>query len=628
MPAEVSPRKMQLSVAKGFDRLRNFRRARMLFLRSYVGQYYDRDQGNIGDEAINLIFNAIRVLVPNIVMSYPRHKVNSRFLAHRQYADLLSLALADHDRAIDIKTVYRRAVVDAIFTLGTVKTGLASSGNLYAIDEHDRVDPGTVYTEVVDFDNLVVDPNSREHLFKDAAYIGDRLCVPRISLLESGLYNNELIERLPEIGREHRRDRAEDLSRRGLRHGDEDAYLQEYVEIVEAWLPGANALVTVPGCKEVMLDDFLRVDDYYGPDDGPYTFLALTPPTPGNPLPVPSVGIWHDLHVLANKMAKKIIDQALRQKDIVGYTSAAADDAQEALDAGDGEAVKMDDPDGVRVLSFGGQKQSNEVHLAHLQNWFNMMSANTEAIAGQRTDASSATEARILAANANIGLEDVKDLVYDFAAKEAGKRAWYLHTDPFIEVPLIRRQAVPAQYALSPQGISMVAPAQMVEEQVVLTPEARRGDWIDFTFSIEPESMGRKDGQARFAEAMEFATKILPAAMQAAHTAVLLGVPFSPQKFIVKMAKDRGMDWIDEVFYDPEFQMQMQMQMLMGPQTEGSMGEPAPRQPNPGLGGMGAILQNGQPGQVMGSVPGPSTLIHQDEQAGANDMQSALKRGL
>jgi hypothetical protein len=39
---QVSPRKVMEAVNRGFQRLSNFRNARLMFLRSYVGQYYDK----------------------------------------------------------------------------------------------------------------------------------------------------------------------------------------------------------------------------------------------------------------------------------------------------------------------------------------------------------------------------------------------------------------------------------------------------------------------------------------------------------------------------------------------------------------------------------------------------------
>lgn len=625
MPTDIDPRKVQESVQRGFDRLANFRAARLMFLRQYVGQYFDQERGAIGDEPLNLIFNAIRILVPNIVMNFPKHTVASRFLASRDYAELLSLALNYQGKDLNLKDVYRKAIVDAIFTVGILKTGLAESDSVYSFDEYDRIDTGTVYTENVSFDSLVVDPNSVDHRFRDARYIGDKICVPRRMLLDSGLYRNDLIEQLPMAGQELKNETARSLSMRNI--AVQSNYdLDDEVEIVELWVPEAQTVLTVPGAKDVLFDEYLRVDDYYGPDTGPYTFLFLTPPVPDNPMSVPMVGIWHDLHVLANRLAKKTIDQAERQKDILLYRRAAADDAIEARDAADGEAVATDDPTGINQVSLGGQRQSNEMMTGQLHNWFNMMASNPQGIGGQQLDADSATEAKILQNNANIGLEDMKDLVYQMGATEAGKRAWYLHTDPLIEVPLVRRRITQPQYTATPAGPVLTQPAEMQEEQVFLTPEARRGDWLDFTFDIQPESMGRVDSSTRLQQALQFAVKIMPAAAQVAQTMFMLQIPFDVKAFIIRMAKDAGIDWMDEVFFDPEFQMKMMQKMMSGPdpaQSKGRVNESGEAQNGPDL--MAAILQNGQPGNVMGGMPGASAQANADAQQGAADAQSNMR---
>ena len=620
MPATIAPKDVQEAAHRGIERLRNFRNARLMFLRNYTGQYYDRENGAVGTEALNLIFNAIRVLVPNLVMTSPRHVVNSRFLAYRPYAELLTLALDQHSQQTNIDAKYRQAVVDAVFTLGVLKTGLAESDSVYAFDDYDRIDAGEVFTENVDFDNLIVDPNSREHLFADAAFIGDRMCIPRQKLLDSGLYRNDLVEQLPSIADLYGEKQAHQLSMRRIK--EQDNYdLQDEVEIAELWFPDAKAVVTVPASKDTVLAEYLRVNDYYGPDTGPYTFLALTPNVPGNPLPVPMVGVWNDLHILANKMAHKVVNQAMRQKDVVAYRRAAADDAAEMRDAQDGDAIAVDDVDGMKMMSWGGQKASNEVHLQSLMGWFNQMAANPQAVGGQTIDADSATEANILQTNATIGLDDMKSLVYKMGAEEGRKRAFYFHTDPLIRLPLIRRQPMPAQFAQGPTGPVMIQPARMSEEQVFLTPEARAGDFLAFAFSLEPESMGRPNSATRLKQAMEFAVKILPAAAAAAQTMALLGIPFSAPKFILKMAKDSGITWMDEVFYDEEFQMHMAMMMMAGPKPEGSKGQ---------LGGggnpMAAIIRNGQPGQV-GAVPSQQEETMAGYQAGANEGQADLKMG-
>lgn len=622
---DVSPKKIQEAAQRGFKRMHNFRKARMLFIQESVGSYYDRASGEVGARPLNMIANAIRVLIPTMVMNFPKHFVMTPYIESREYANLLALALDQHDLKINIRDTYRAGIVDAIFTLGILKTGLCESDSILAMDDLEgHIDPGTVYTEKVDFDNFVVDPNSREHMFRDAAFMGDRIVVPRRVLLESGLYDTDLVQKLPSLADENEKNRrAQNLSMRNIEVA-ENADLEDEVEILELWVPSAKSIITVPASEDVKFDDYLRIADYYGPDKGPYSLLALTPPVPGNPLPVPMVGIWYDLAVKANEMAKKIIEQASRQKDIIGYRSSAAETAEAMRNAGDGEAVAMDDPDAARTFSFGGQNSGNENHLSSLMAWFNMMAGNPEQVGGQRVDAKSATAANILQQNAGVGLEDMKDMVYQWAAAEAGRRAWYFHTDPLMQMPLTRRQAVPGQMQISPlTGQSFMTPPTMQEVQVILTPEARRGDYLDFTFRIEPESMGRVDSKVRVQQMQQLFQQIMPAVMAAAQMAMSMGIGFSPKAALLRAAKDMGVEWFDEVFNDPEFQMMMMQQQLMGPQIQDSKGQAAA--PNPHIGG---ILQNGQPGSVQGAPPGPETQNRQFAQAGAEDAQREAKMAM
>jgi hypothetical protein len=399
------------------------------------------------------------------------------------------------------------------------------------------------------------------------------------------------VEKLPSSGTDLD-DGSESLSMESIDRDQADK-IHDYIDVVELWVPSAKALVTVPGSNSHTADDFLRVADYYGPDTGPYTFLALTPPVPNNPIPVAPVGIWHDLHILANRTAKKIADQADRQKDILGYRRASADDAQEVLDAQDGEAIAMEDPEGVKTFSFGGQNRSNEGYLAQLDMWFNRMSSNIEALGGLNSNANTATEAQLLSAGGSVRIEDLRGLVYKAATCEARKRAWYLHTDPLIQLPLIKRIQVPAQFSMTPNGPMMVQPPQMQEVQVMLTPEARRGDFLDYNIDIQMKSMSRLDPAMKLARAMDFAVKIIPAAATAAQVCIQMGVPFSFAAFVIRMAKEADIEWMDEVFFDPNFQMQMAQLMMKTPGLEGSKGTLSPQ----------GMAQNGQPPQVGAATP-------------------------
>ena len=598
MPSEISPQKLQEAVEQGYKRLQNFRSARLLFLKQYVGQWYDAENGVVGNEPLNLIFNAIRTLVPNIVFNFPKHVVESDFVAYRDYGNMLGQALTSHDKRINIRDIYARGIVDAIFTMGIWKTGIADSGTAIMFEQGESIDPGTIYTANVDFDNFVFDPNARK--IEEGMFVGDKIRTSRVGLMDTGLYNNELIEQLPSANSHGDLGRAssDELSARSINF-QETGDLEDEVEVYELWLPRANAVVTVPAGRGAgrSVSDFLRVTDYYGPDTGPYTYLSLTPPVPNNPLPIALVGVWYDLHVMANRMVRKVMDQADRQKSIVGYRRSAADDAQEALDASDGEAIAMDDPDGIKTFQFGGQERSNENHIQQLQTWFNMMAADPQGMSGISSGDESATKSKILQGHASIGLEHMKDLVYIAAAEEAAKRAWFFHTDPLIELPQTRRVHTPADVQMGPTGPIVITPATDEEVQVFLTPEARRGEWLDFAFKIEPESMGRVDAQSRLRQAMDFAVKILPAAAMAAQTCMQMGVAFSFPRFVVRMPKDVGLPWLDEGFQAPETQQKLATPMMPRPPL-GDRPQTRPDLARPGQRGRGQPRGRDRSGQL------------------------------
>lgn len=207
-----------------------------------------------------------------------------------------------------------------------------------------------------------------------------------------------------------------------------------------------------------------------------------------------------------------------------------------------------------------------------------------------KSNANTATQANILQGNQNIRIEDMRDIVYLFTGHVQEKLAWQLHTDPLISMPLIKRTPIPAQVVMSPAGPIMVPP-KMQEQQVILNEDSKQGDFLAFHFEIEQKSMSRMDPAQRLQKALLFAAKVLPAAAQAAMVCQQMQVPFSFPAFVIRMAKELDIEWMDEVFYDPNFQAQVMAMMDRSPKPDNA--KPA----GPG-GGMGAIMQNGQPANL------------------------------
>ena len=92
-------------------------------------------------------------------------------------------------------------------------------------------------------------------------------------------------------------------------------------------------------------------------------------------------------------------------------------------------------------------------------------------MSGMQSTANSATQAQILENNASISMEDAKGIIYDATADITRKIAWFLHMDPLIDLPLVKRRT------------------GQEDEYLRLTPAQRSGDFIDFKFRIKPRSM-------------------------------------------------------------------------------------------------------------------------------------------
>jgi hypothetical protein len=558
-----------------------------MFIKEYVGRYYASEYGLTGDEPINLIFNTIRATVPNLIMKSGINKVSTEIVEYRQYAYLLGLALDKLDKNIKLKDTLRAGIVDAFFMMAIFKTGIASGGKMLNFGDI-LIDEGQVYTDLVDFDDFTADPSCKD--YRKAAFLGDLNRIPRQILLDDNEFEHDLVMRIPKSTHPNAREKIESLTRKNM--SDSEMYeLQDFVDVVEVFVPGANALITIPDPRQIILSEYLAARDFYGPKEGPYTILALTQPVPGNPFPVAPVGVHFDLHRMANKMMVKNMNQADREKSLGIADPSGADEAEDIRTAKDGDVI-MGNPDTVKVITFGGNNVKSEQMLQQCQIWHNYMSGNPDQMSGLVSNAESATQANILQANATITIEDARGMIYDAAADTAGKRAWYIHTDPFMDFMLARRK---------PGGDY---------EQLQLTPEQRDGDFLDYTFTYKARSMSRLDPAVRTKRIVEFGTNIMPSVMNSAMVAQQMGMPVNVQESLTDIAEELGiLEDVQDWFNDPSFKQRMQLVMAMNPQP---MGKTTPVQG----GGIRGIPQQTK-------MQSPFQERKQTEQIGANESQSA-----
>lgn len=595
MPEGITPAKFQNVVKHGFDRQRNYCKARAMFIKEFVGQYYRDKMGLSGNEPLNLLFRTLSSFIPSLVMQNPINEVSTQFLAFKPYAELLGLSLDKTQDAIRLKDTLRAWIVSAFFAYGIMKVSLSSSENVIQYGDQ-MIDPGQVYAKLVSVDDFVFDPICTD--MRESSFLGNRTRVPRQILLDTDGYDHDSVMKLP-VSRFNKTERVEDFTKQNT--ATSEAYsIQDHVDVVELWVPEAQAMVTTSDPRQIILDKYLRVEDYYGPAEGPYVFLSFTPPVPDNPFPIAPVSVTYDLHMIANRTFIRLMEQADRQKDILAYMPAYADEAHDAIDAEDGDTVAVSNIDGLKTLSFGGANNKNTEMVSQFQMWHNYMSGNADQVAGNQSSATrggakeSATKTSVMQSNVSSGIEDARGIIYDATGEISRRMAWFFHHDPLINMPLTKR-TTGGQY-----------------QQLVLTPEQRQGDFLDYVFKIRARSLTPVDPQQRSRLLQEFAVKIIPAVTQTAMMALQMRTPFNMQKCLSDLAEQQGLTAdVQSWFNDPEFQQKIDFLLKMGPQNPGKAGSS----------GQGSTQQNGQ-SPMVGRVLDEGEQASSDAQAGANSSQS------
>jgi hypothetical protein len=569
---KINPINVSRAVNVSCSKFDHFRRARGRFLSQMTGRFYSKMfPGSEEDRKaapLNLLYGAVTTLVPNLVYNDPHFAVRTDVLPYRQYGDILGLAINHLSKRIGLRSTLRKVITDALFMAGFMKTGIASSEEFITIEGVD-VQIGQPYAERIDPDDMVLDPMARD--WEEQAFMGHRFRVSMDDLMASGLYDEKVVQKLS--SRYDSMDPGDGPAEKII--GDKSAQrfqeINRYVDLVEVYFPQEKVVVTLPYRRGDQQDAFLRVVDYEGPYRGQYHMLGFTY-VPDNVLPVAPAGIWYDLHILGNRIARKLSRQAERLKQVLAYQGSAVEDANSIAESDDGETVRVDDINAIKEVKYGGTSNDAYTYMEWISKKFSEQAGNTDLLQGTSASAPTATQSEMLQANTNVRLSDMQALVYQFTGEVGGDLAFYLHTDPLIELPLARR--VNGQ-----------------DEQVVLSPDVRQGDWLDFHVHVEPFSMARQDPNTAVRRKLEFATNVIPAAAQAAQ---MLGPGFKIGEFLLRIAKDVGIEDADQFMNTPEFtawtMMQMSQKMGVNPskaapymqQAQPPGPSPAPPAMNPG----------------------------------------------
>lgn len=535
--SKLTPQNLGKVIDTSYDKFDHLRKARMRFLSQYVGRFYAKSRTGEDEDKkaapLNLIYNAVNTLVPNLVFRDPKFKIRTDILAYRGYADMLELATNTLSKKLKFRRQLRMAIVDSLFYAGFIKTGIATSGEFITLADQ-TIALGEPFADRVDPDDMILDPMARD--WEEQMFVGNRFRVLRQDLLDSGIYNNDEIMALQSRSDIKHPNEAQFLI--GGDKSDEMREVMDFVDMVEVYIPHDKRVITIPWTRGAQPDKFLRDVDYAGPDSGPYHMLGYAQ-IPDNLLPLPPVSLWYDLHVLGNRMARKIARQADRLKRVLTYDGQGTEDAKSIVESDDGETVRVQNIDRIKEVNFGGTTEDAYGFMEWVEQKFSTMANSLDSLSGNKSDAPTATQSEMLQQNTSVRLADLQNMVYDFVAEVGTDLSFFLHTDPLIQLPMVKRQGGQ-------------------DQQVVYTPEMRQGEFLCYTMNVQPYSMARPDPSRKVQQLLQFASNVIPAAAQAAQ---ILGPAFKIQQFLERVAQEIGLEEFDEIIDTPTFHNWMLAQM-------------------------------------------------------------------
>lgn len=461
-----------VSMASSRMRLEPFRRKRVEALRQFVGKHYS-DDGTREQVPINLIELAVSIYTRHMVARTPRVTAATAYRELRPAASTLALDL-NHliEHEISLGDTLQRAVVDAMFSIGILKVGI-TSGQRAEIDgyQHDAEQP---YADNVSLDDWVHDMSAKR--WENCAYMGDRYTLPLDLIQERELFDKKQRDKLKPGDTDRQtfesdgNDRAVELSRGNFT--TIESYRDE-IELWDLWLPFENLIITVPAPGTMGESDVepLQVMDWEGPECGPYHALSFSE-VPDQVMPLPPVALMMDLHMLANNIFRKLANQVRRQKTVLGVQAEADKDGGRIVEASDGEAIRVDNPNGAKEYKFGGPDNSSMAMFLQSKDLAVWSFGNLDALGGLSPQSDTVGQDRLLASSASQRVNEMRDRTVTFTRDVVRALAWYEWTNPMLDRDLIK-----------------TVPGTNVSIQVRFTAEDREGDFQQYNIGIDADSM-------------------------------------------------------------------------------------------------------------------------------------------
>jgi hypothetical protein len=528
------------SVQFSRNRMQPFREQRLAAVRAYVGSNYG-ELGASEKVPLNLMQMAVNIYRRQVAARAPQALIVARDQSLAPTAADFELALNWLIKEINLESSISRWVIDAMFSIGVMKVGI-SPGNQSDIEGYVH-DSGLPFADVVDFDDFVFDMNAKS--WDLCQYVGNRYTLPYEAAKEMKIFGDQEIT--PSLITDYNDGGDEKVSilQTGGSWNPERGYM-EVVELWDLWLPYDNLLVTVQVLDQNGINGgkVLRVMEWDGPESGPYHILSFGD-VPGNLMPLPPAQAMLDLHDASNRVFRKIMRQADRQKTVTIVSSGAEEDGRRLIQSNDGDTIRADNPQATREARYGGADPASIAFLLQLKDLFVYLGGNLDALGGLGRQANTVGQESLIQRSANMLIADMQDRTTTAVKSVIESLADYLWNDP-VMVPKVVKTVTGTDFTIP----------------VEFSQDIREGDLLDYMVEIAPYSMQSRTPTERLQTISQMMTQfIIPMTPQLQQR----GISVNMDEFMKLMAQYSNLPEIERMLERiPPEEMQAMQQAAGG----------------------------------------------------------------
>lgn len=496
----------------------------------YHGSHWQN--ANMERRPCNGIAQYVQVTTRTLISDNPRVRLSTFNQKFKPHVSAMESALNHKIRKMQFARKEQKVVLDALFWIGIGMVGLADPAQ--ASRTGFRTEAGQPFYEAVDPDDWVIDPHARNR--DEVDFVGYRARVHIDAVKDSRHYSSARRKLEPTLANPY--NLSGDRKASMLQMGQYLGITEELDDKIDLWyfyLPKHNCIVTVPedylsGPREDRRGEALSYQDWLGPDNGPFHYLAYNE-VPGNAIPVGPVQHIIDLDEAMNRTMRKLIRSADDYKEITTYRRGYDKDAKRVFDANHGDMVPVDDPDAIKTLVTTGQGLTVLPQIAaELQANFDRYAGNLSTQGGLAPQAKTATQENMLNQNSSGTVQDMQSKTLAHTQSVLLAIAWYEHYHP----ENVHRSLYSPKGYPQHQQVRELYPAGQSKSKKGYPQLSRDYDFWDMELEVDPFSMGIDSPEQQIAKIDDVLQKIIVPLMPILQQA---GMGFNAGKYLGLKAK-------------------------------------------------------------------------------------------